>query len=77
MEVVTAALKEEFRYFLEVCHDAPPGATDLPLSVSLRTTKLEFGKSGGRGCSSWEELEGLKGKRMEGRERRRVREGMR
>lgn len=43
VEVVTSTLKEEFRYFLEVCHDAPPGVTYLPNSVSLRTIKVEFG----------------------------------
>ncbi|KAK8397613.1 hypothetical protein O3P69_004418 [Scylla paramamosain] len=45
VDVVRDALGENFRYFLEVCHDGPPKAPGLPHSISLRTIKLEFGVS--------------------------------
>lgn len=44
-EVMLAAMGENFRYFLEVCHDGPPGAKGLPHSIPFRTIKLEFGVS--------------------------------
>ncbi|KAG7160345.1 Thiopurine S-methyltransferase-like 1 [Homarus americanus] len=45
VDVVMATMKEDSRYFLEVCHDGPPEATGIPNSVSFRTLKLEFGPS--------------------------------
>lgn len=44
VEVVKEAMKEESRYFLEVCHDGPPDATYLPHSISFRDIKLDFGE---------------------------------
>ncbi|KAG0709120.1 Thiopurine S-methyltransferase [Chionoecetes opilio] len=43
VEVVKDAMGENFRYFLEVCHDGPPDALGLPHSISFRTLKLDFG----------------------------------
>ncbi|XP_042875843.1 thiopurine S-methyltransferase-like [Penaeus japonicus] len=43
VETVTSALEKDYRYFLEVCHDAPPGATGLPHSVSFGQLKRDFG----------------------------------
>lgn len=45
LEVVKEAMKEDCRYFLEVCHDGPPPTPGLPHSISFRTVKLEFGSS--------------------------------
>ena len=44
VDVVKEAMGENFRYFLEICHDGPPGAVGLPHSISFRTMKLEFGE---------------------------------
>lgn len=43
VEVVTEALREDSRYFLEVCHDGPPDATGIPHSVPFRNIKLDLG----------------------------------
>lgn len=45
VDVVKDAMGENFRYFLEVCHDGPPGAVGMPNSIPFRTIKLEFGVS--------------------------------
>lgn len=44
-EITRSLLKEDFRYFLEVCHDGPPKDDTMVGSVSLRSVKLDFGPS--------------------------------
>ncbi|XP_037798986.1 thiopurine S-methyltransferase-like isoform X1 [Penaeus monodon] len=45
VETVTSTLGRDYRYFLDVCHDAPPAATGQPQSIPLREVKRDFGSS--------------------------------
>lgn len=43
VEVVTGMLKQDYRYFVELCHDGPSDMVSGPSNVSLRDLKLHFG----------------------------------